>query len=656
MTIELSVSDVRAALMRVASPEHAGSGEPATMLLGRVFHEVFADIVSDDPAVSGLRLIAESGPDLDRRVEQLLEHVWRRLVGPRLRRHAAVLQTSSAPVLVFWQAIRNLARWMVDVVVELLAQSPEARAAANHLEKLLQAEIPLSCELSEPGWTEPVRLVGIADSLLRVPGKASYCAIELKLGRATPVVDMGQAALYHLILTRSGESDAASSLALMRFSPALEETVAGAEMLASAQERLLDLIGRLTGVAPDAARPPPAAPDPPTRATVDRAEPGPHDGGGVVAPEPTSSSVSLSSAPVSAAEAHEELGRRLVRAFRDQGVLIELREKPIAGPRFLRFDVRLVAGTRLDGLRKRSKEAQLRLGLEFEPIVSQDAGHLYVDIARPDPETVLFSSVVPQLPAIDPVRGSSRLPIGVDAAGRLHFVDIGTAGRSHVLAAGTAGSGKSEWLRMMLAGLIASNTPDTLRLVTLDPKLAAFNDLEKSRFLWKKSAWWIPGGAQTASELFEELIGEMDRRFRLTREVGADNLTEYVEKTRKPVSRIVCVCDEYFALVAQNKDEKAQIEHAVSLLGAKARAAGIHLVLATQQPSRAIISGAIQANLQCRVALTLLSPIESNMILGAPGAERLTLRGDLLYKDFGNPVRLQAPYLPELERAGWLGK
>src|SRR6202035_4559475 len=130
-----------------------------------------------------------------------------------------------------------------------LEQSPEARASASHVEKLLQAEIPLSCELREAGWTEPVRLVGIADSILRVPGRASYCAIELKLGRATPVVDLGQAALYHLILTRSGQNAAASSLALMRFSPALEETVARAGTLISAQERLLVLIGRLTGVA-----------------------------------------------------------------------------------------------------------------------------------------------------------------------------------------------------------------------------------------------------------------------------------------------------------------------------------------------------------------------------------------------------------------------
>jgi DNA segregation ATPase FtsK/SpoIIIE-like protein len=114
------------------------------------------------------------------------------------------------------------------------------------------------------------------------------------------------------------------------------------------------------------------------------------------------------------------------------------------------------------------------------------------------------------------------------------------------------------------------------------------------------------------------------------------------------------VCDEYFALISQNRQEKAEIENAISLLGAKARAAGIHLVLATQQPSRAVVTGAISSNLACRVALTLASHIESNMILGQSGAERLTGSGDLLYKDFGDPVRLQAPYLDEAARRRYL--
>ncbi len=418
MTIEISVSEVRVALMQAGGSAHAGSGEPATMLLGRIFHEVFADVVSADPSISGLQLIAESGPDPARRVEQLLEHVWRRLVGPRLRRHAAVLQTSSEAVLGLWQAVRNLCRWMVAVVVELLAQSPEARASSHQLASFLQAEVPLVCELRPAGWTEPVRLVGIADSILRVPGKANYCAIELKLGRATPPVDLGQAALYHLIVSRTGQSEASSSLALMRFSPDLEEIVVRGEQLTAAQDLLVQLIGRLTGVTPVGS--PPAA---------DRPAPPKGDAGQGDRVNPKPQPAASGSAAGSQDDPYEDLGKRLVRAYREHGVHIELRDRTIAGPRFLRFDIRLTSGTKLDGLRKRSKEVQLRLNFEFEPIVSQDAGHLYVDLARPDPEAVLFSAVAPQLPKLDALRGSSRVPIGVDAGGRLQFVDIGASGR-----------------------------------------------------------------------------------------------------------------------------------------------------------------------------------------------------------------------------------
>jgi DNA segregation ATPase FtsK/SpoIIIE, S-DNA-T family len=331
-----------------------------------------------------------------------------------------------------------------------------------------------------------------------------------------------------------------------------------------------------------------------------------------------------------------------------------VREPPVAGPRFLRFSVRLASGVKVDALRRRTAEVQHRLVLNREPMITQEAGRLFVDVERPDPQTVLFSSIVSQLPAVEPLTGSARLPIGVDAAGKLHWADLASAGRSHVLAAGSTGSGKSEWLRMIMAGLIASNTPETLRFVTLDPKLAAFNDLERSAFLWKKDAWWIPGNERPASEVFDDLIEEMDRRYQLTRHSGTDNLRDHVLATGKPLPRIVCVCDEYFALVSQSKEEGRAIEEAVAKLGAKARAAGIHLVLATQQPSRKIINGNIQSNLPCRVALMLQSHIESTMILNTSGAERLTGSGDLLYRDFGDPIRLQAPYLPPAERTRWL--
>ncbi|HEY6724577.1 MAG TPA: FtsK/SpoIIIE domain-containing protein [Polyangiaceae bacterium] len=591
------------------------------MLLGRVFHEVFADLVSADPTRSGLRIAAECSSDPKRCEEQLLDHVWHRLLAPRLLRNGAVLQGSSAAVMMLWKAAQSLTSWLSDIVGELIEQQPALRGGWEHLAQALQAEVPLRCELKEPGWAEPVQLYGFADSVLRVPGREAFCAVELKLGRANPAVDLGQAALYHLILTRSAAAAPRSALALMRFSPDLDEMLVDHGALAPARERLLELIGRLAQVVRNDA---PAAVA--------------QHGGTAPATNP--------------AEAHVEIGKRLVRAYREHGVGIEVRSTPMAGPRFLRFDVRLTAGMRVDGLRKRTREVQHRLELGSEPLIVPEAGHLYVDIERPDKQTVLFSSVRAQLPAIDSLHGSAKILIGADAAHELRFADLSSSGRSHVLAAGATGSGKSEWLRMMLASLIASNTPDTLRIVTFDPKFAAFADLEKSKFLWKPDAYWVTG-ERPASELFHDLIEEMERRYQLTRQSGTDNLRGHVEKTGKPLARIVCVCDEYYALISQNRQEKVQIEEAVSLLGAKARAAGVHLVLATQQPSRQTISGAIQTNLPCRVALLLGSHIESNMILGAPGAERLTGSGDLLYKDFGDPVRLQAPYLTDGERRRW---
>jgi DNA segregation ATPase FtsK/SpoIIIE-like protein len=111
------------------------------------------------------------------------------------------------------------------------------------------------------------------------------------------------------------------------------------------------------------------------------------------------------------------------------------------------------------------------------------------------------------------------------------------------------------------------------------------------------------------------------------------------------------VCDEYADLVSSNKAARKDIEMAISRLGAKARAAGIHLIIATQRPSRDIVAGTLKANMSCKVALKTQSAIESRIILEEAGAENLLGHGDLLFADIGRPVRLQSPLLSEGERA-----
>ncbi len=189
MTIELTVSDVRIALQKAAGGKGAGVGEPANVLLGIIFHQTFADLISSDSERSGLAVITEAMGDDARRFELLLSRVWTRSVAPRLLRHGASLQNSSSEVLMFWKAVQNLCRWLDEIVLELLAEYPETWGAWERLKDFLGAEVPISCEIFNEGWSEPVRLVGVADSILSLPGRSAFCGIELKLGRAKPAVE-----------------------------------------------------------------------------------------------------------------------------------------------------------------------------------------------------------------------------------------------------------------------------------------------------------------------------------------------------------------------------------------------------------------------------------------------------------------------------------
>ncbi|APR83040.1 Cell division protein FtsK [Minicystis rosea] len=658
MAIELSVKDVREALSRAAGDE-AGAGEPATRLLGTLFHEVFADLVGRDPARSGVRVALEAGRD--EAGDRLRQHTYRALVGPRIARHHAHLQETAEQVLVFWEAVQNLTRWLAELAFEVAEARRDQPLDWEDINELISAEVALSCDLREPSWTDSVRLVGTADALVRVPGRGSFCAVELKLGRARPVVDLGQAALYRLITARASKTPGA--LALLRFSPVLEETLIDASQGADADARLLDLVARLAGVAgePQRERPTGRMSAAATRAssTTAKAKASASKAGNakatttnakVVTATPPRDDVNAlkSDASVRAADArYADLGQRLVRAFREYGPVVEIAAEPAVGPRFLRFEARLGRGVTFDQVVRRTTEVHLKVGLAKEPIITKIGGRLCIDVERPDPQVVPFSAIEGEL---GPRRGAARVPIGVDLDGKLHAADLASPVNAHLLVAGTTGSGKTEWLRMAIAGLLRTNTPDTLRLLLIDPKLAAFTELKRSPYLWEKHGLWVPGGSDVV-DVLDDLVAEMDRRYRLLADAGVDDLARYLEKTRATLPRIVCFCDEYFALISQDRQQKKQIEASIALLGAKARASGIHLVIATQQPSRQVIQGPLDANIPCRVGLMTQTAIESRMLLRTPGAERLTGFGDLLYKDLGDPIRLQAPYVSPEERA-----
>jgi hypothetical protein len=264
------------------------------------------------------------------------------------------------------------------------------------------------------------------------------------------------------------------------------------------------------------------------------------------------------------------------------------------------------------------------------------------DVERPVRQTAAFADWRSQLPARSPA-GSARFAIGVRVDGTLGSADLAASESPHLLVAGTTGSGKSEWLRAFLASLLAVNTPATLRLALIDPERLAFTALAHSPFLWEPVVH-----EDGAVALLDRLIEEMERRCGLLQSAGVDDVDRYQKLrggTPSACPRLVCVCDEYADLILRNRTRRTAVEERVARIGAKGRAAGVHLVFATRRAGRAVLKGTIGAHLAARVALSMARKTHSRLVLGESGAETLLGRGDLLYKDIGAPVRMQGLYV-----------
>lgn len=599
MAVTLQVSDVRAEIYRSAGgPQGAGAGAASTALLGRIFHEVFAELVGADGRRNFHAAIDEAESSQDEWRAALVNHAYQRLIGPRLRSHHAELNLSPEQVLNFWDAAQEMCGWLA----ELLWRANARGAALNGA--LVTAEESLRWELRDDGWSDAVVLTGVADAVCRVPDKPDWCLIELKTGRTAPEADLAQACLYHQMLSAS-DAESNGALALVSFEPRKHERLFTTTQLAETQKQLRQLIGKLAGVLPENG----------------------------CKPE-----------PASLRNEYFELGKRLERAFAEYNAEIKT-NKPVVGPTFLRFPIELGRRVTINAARRYVQSVQARLGLEAPPRVSLEGGRLAIDVQRPDREFVYFAQIRGQLPPLDEKFGNARAPVGIDLSGQLRLADFAQPENAHLLVAGTTGSGKSEWLRAAVAGLLLTNTPETLRFAFADPKRNAFQSLSDSPFLYGPIAY---EEGETLS-LLERLVEEMESRYERIAEARADTLRDFVDRAGQRAPRIFFICDEYGFLMAGESKTRREMERLVKKLGNKARAAGIHMILATQQPSRQVITGPIQTNINARVGLRLPSPIESQMLLGEAGAESLLGKGDLLYKCIGDPVRLQSPYLPEEE-------
>jgi len=236
---------------------------------------------------------------------------------------------------------------------------------------------------------------------------------------------------------------------------------------------------------------------------------------------------------------------------------------------------------------------------------------------------------------------SLSLPIGADVYGHPYHIDLAKA--PHLLVAGSTGSGKSVGLNVMIQSLIRQNSPDALGLVLIDPKRTEFTQFEGSEHLVSPELGVITEG-EDATLALEWACEEMESRYRQLRSARVRDIDTYNAQGGY-MQKIVIVVDELADLMLSA--HKGKIETAIIRLAQKARASGIHLILATQRPSIDVVTGILKANFPTRVAFMTATKVDSSVILDQPGAEALIGNGDCLVMKPSEKglIRLQGYYL-----------
>nr|MCR4561947.1 hypothetical protein [Bacilli bacterium] len=318
------------------------------------------------------------------------------------------------------------------------------------------------------------------------------------------------------------------------------------------------------------------------------------------------------------------------------------------GPSVTRYDVQTDPDVSVSSLSKYIKDISVRLGgvsTRFEEIV-KGAMTSGLEIANTSTTTVTIKEMIAHLP--EGKKYSMYVPFGKSISG--DYIEGDLSEFPHMLIAGTTGSGKSIFVHSLLMALIMRNRPDELKLLVVDPKrveMGKYRDLPHLLCPIVKSA-------TEAKVAFKKLVDEMERRYALFEEAGVSKIRQYnddyaEEAGVKKLPFIVAVVDEYADLVDVCKD----IGDLIVRIAQKARAAGIHLVIATQRPEVKIVTGVIKSNLPCRVALSMNSPTDSMTILNQGGAENLVGHGDMLVDcsqvDRSGFIRCQGAYVDNKE-------
>jgi S-DNA-T family DNA segregation ATPase FtsK/SpoIIIE len=320
-----------------------------------------------------------------------------------------------------------------------------------------------------------------------------------------------------------------------------------------------------------------------------------------------------------------------------------------AGPVVTQYELEPDASVRVSKIEALADDLAMALSARSIRIEAPIPGRSVVGIEIPnrDSNVVGLKSIFEEVEFADSSQGLT-FALGRDVAGAARATDL--TKMPHLLIAGATGSGKSVMVNALIASLLFRCRPDELRLILIDPKrveLSGYNGLPHLLVP-------VITEAEKASAALQWTVLEMENRYRLFAEAGARNIAAYNEGRVDPNDRIpfiVVIIDELADLMMQ---DGRSTEEPIVRIAQKARATGIHLVLATQRPSVNVVTGLIKANIPSRIAFSMASQIDSRTVLDAPGAEDLIGRGDMLFQpsDAPKPIRLQGVFVSDQEIEG----
>lgn len=347
---------------------------------------------------------------------------------------------------------------------------------------------------------------------------------------------------------------------------------------------------------------------------------------------------------------NKECLERVLNDFQISGKVVEIH----VGPAVTQYEVVVPTGTKLSRVSSINKEIALALAAKDVRIEAPIPGKSTIGVEIPNKE-VAAVQIKEVIGDADPekIKKGLLVTLGKDIAGRTINADLATM--PHLLVAGSTGSGKSVCINSIIISLLMHYRPDEVKLVLVDPKQVELSNYNGVPHLLAP----VVTDPKKAALVLQKVVTEMDKRYHILADKGVKNIKDYNKKIEEEnrkhpetpeakMNYLVVIVDEMADLMIVARKE---VEESIMRITQLARAAGIHLIVATQRPSTDVITGVIKTNIPSRIAFSVASYIDSRTILDAPGAEKLLGKGDMLYLPMGAPfpTRIQGCFISDDE-------